>query len=134
MAFNLEVGMKARVDQLVTEDHTAAKFGSGEVMVYATPMMIGLMENASLKAVDPHLPEGHATVGIQLDVRHLAATPVGMEVYAVAELTKVEGKKLTFKIEAFDGEEKIGEGVHERYIIALEPFLDATNKKKERNQ
>lgn len=133
VSYNLEVGMSARVDQEVTIDQTASKFGSGDVLVYATPVMIGLMEHASLKAVDCHLPEGLATVGIHLDVKHLAATPVGMNVYATAELTKVEGKKLSFKIEAFDEEDKIGEGTHERYIITLEPFLKAAESKKERN-
>lgn len=132
MSFNLEVGMTGRVDQIVTDDHTAAKFGSGNVLVYATPMMIGLMENAALKAVDSYLPEGHATVGIDLNVKHLAATPVGMNVYATAKLTKVEGEKLSFEIEAFDDEEKIGEGIHDRFIIKLDKFLIATEKKKNR--
>lgn len=132
MSYNLEVGMNSRVDQVVTVNETASKFGSGDVMVYATPVMIGLMENASLKAVDTHLPEGYATVGIHLDVKHLAATPIGMNVYATAELIKIEGKKLTFNIQAFDEEDKIGEGTHERYIISLEPFLKAAEAKKNR--
>lgn len=130
MSYELEIGMTGRVDQVVTDDKTAAKFGSGNVLVYATPMMVGLMENAALKAVDPHLPKGYATVGIDLNVRHLAATPVGMGVYATAKLTKIEGKKLSFTIEAFDDEEKIGEGSHDRYIINLEKFLSATDEKK----
>lgn len=130
----LKEGMTGRVDLKVEDHHSAANFGSGNVHVYATPMMVGLMENAALEAVDKHLPEGFATVGIQLDVRHLAATPIGMNVYAVAELTEINGKKLSFKIEAFDEEEKIGEGTHQRYIIELDPFLKATANKKARNE
>ncbi|WP_236932617.1 thioesterase family protein [Geosporobacter ferrireducens] len=129
MEFNLKVGMKATVEHLVEEKDTAASFGSGMVLVYATPMMIGLMENASLKAVDPHLPEGFATVGTHLDVKHMAATPVGMKVKAEAELLEVNGKKLKFKIEAFDEKDKIGEGFHSRYIIQVDQFVQTADKK-----
>lgn len=129
MDFHLKVGMKAVVEHVVGEKDTAASFGSGGVLVYATPMMIGLMENASLKAVDPHLPEGYATVGIHLDVKHMAATPVGMKVRAEAELIEIEGKKLKFKIEAYDEKDKIGEGFHSRYIINKEKFIRATEEK-----
>ncbi len=130
MDFGLKVGMKGRVDIVVKDEDTAVAFGSGGVEVYATPMMVGLMENASLSAVDGFLSEGYATVGTHLDVRHLAATPVGMKVYAQAELLEVDGKALTFKVEAFDEVEKIGEGIHRRYIISLEKFLERTSKKK----
>jgi predicted thioesterase len=131
MEFNLTVGMNAKVEKVVGEVDTAQAFGSGGVKVFATPLMIGLMENAALKAVDPHLPEGFATVGTHLDVKHLAATPVGMKVWAVAELLEIEGKRLVFKVEAFDQLEKIGEGNHERYIIKLDKFLEkAANKGK----
>ena len=129
MDFNLNVGMKASVERLVEERDTAVSFGSGMVRVYATPMMIGLMENASLKAVDTHLPEGFATVGTHLDVKHMAATPVGMEVKAEAELIEVEGKKLKFKIVAFDEKEKIGEGFHSRYIIRVDKFIQSADEK-----
>lgn len=129
MDFELKVGMSAEVGKVVTENDTAAKFGSGGVKVFATPMMIGLMENASLSAVDPHLGEGFATVGLSLNVKHLAATPVGMKVTAKAELLSIEGKKLTFKIDAYDEQEKIGEGTHERYIIELSKFLERTGRK-----
>ncbi|SHJ98800.1 Thioesterase superfamily [Anaerobranca californiensis DSM 14826] len=131
MEINLTVGMNAKVEKLVGEGDTAQAFGSGGVKVFATPLMIGLMENAALKAVDPHLPEGLATVGTHLDVKHLAATPVGMKVWAVAELLEIQGKRLLFKVEAFDQLEKIGEGTHERYIIKLDKFLEkAANKGK----
>ncbi|WP_432404933.1 thioesterase family protein [Wukongibacter sp. M2B1] len=129
MEFNLEVGMKAEIDKVVSEKDTAASFGSGSVLVLATPMMIGLMENAALKAVDSHLPENFATVGIHLDVKHLASTPVGMKATAKAELIEIKGKKLKFKIEAYDEKEKIGEGYHSRYIIDVPKFIEASNNK-----
>ena len=129
MESNLKPGMTAQIEKIVTEDDTAVKFGSGGVKVFATPMMVALMENAALNAVDPQLGTGYATVGLSLDVKHLAATPVGMKVTARAELTGIEGRKLTFRVEAFDEMEKIGEGIHERYIIELERFLSKTAKK-----
>lgn len=129
MDFGLRTGMAAQVEKVVGEDDTAVKFGSGGVRVFATPMMVALMENAALNAVDPYLGEGFATVGLSLNVKHMAATPVGMKVYAKAELLGIEGKKLTFRIEAFDEQEKIGEGTHERYIIELVKFLDRTARK-----
>ncbi|MEA4848434.1 MAG: thioesterase family protein [Clostridiaceae bacterium] len=124
MDFELKAGMSAEAAKTVTEDDTAVKFGSGGVKVFATPMMIALMENAALNAVDPHLGEDFATVGLSLNVKHMAATPVGMKVTARAELISIEGKKLTFKVEAYDEQEKIGEGIHERYIITLSRFLE----------
>lgn len=129
MEFKLEIGMKAEIDKVVSDQDTAASFGSGSVLVLSTPMMIGLMENAALKAVDPHLPENFATVGIHLDVKHLAATPIGMKATAKAELIELKGKKLKFKIEAFDEKEKIGEGYHSRYIIDVAKFIEAANNK-----
>ncbi|QUH24856.1 thioesterase family protein [Serpentinicella alkaliphila] len=129
LEFNLQTGMKAEVEITVEMKDTALAFGSGGVKVLGTPIMIGLMENASLKAVDPHLPEGFATVGIDLDVKHIASTPIGMKAYAKAELIKIEGKKLLFKVEAFDEMEKIGEGLHNRYIIELEKFIKKSENK-----
>ncbi|MDI6707219.1 MAG: thioesterase family protein, partial [Bacillota bacterium] len=122
--------LNSKIETIVKEKDTAANFGSGGVEVFATPMMIGLMENAALSAVDLHLPKGYATVGTHLDVKHLAATPIGMKVYATAELIEIDGKRLVFKVEAYDEKEKIGEGMHERYIINLERFLDKTAEKK----
>ncbi|MEG6586255.1 thioesterase family protein [Dendrosporobacter sp. 1207_IL3150] len=130
MDYNLVLGMKAEKNEKVTERNTAISYGSGGVAVYATPAMIGLMEGTSLAAVDPHLPEGMATVGTSISVNHIAATPIGIEVRALAELTEIDGKKLTFRIEAYDEKEKIGEGTHQRYIIELEKFLARTQSKK----
>jgi len=129
MEFSLKTGMTARIERTVTDEDTAVRFGSGEVSVFATPMMIALMEKAALSAVDPQLPAGYATVGTTVEISHLAATPVGMQVYATAELVEINGKKLKFKIEAFDEKEKIGEGWHGRYIIQTEKFLESTRKK-----
>jgi predicted thioesterase len=130
MDFNLHTGMKAEKKDIVTNDNTAIKYGSGGVAVYATPAMIGLIEGTCLAAVDPSLPEGLATVGTHLNVKHLAATPVGMTVRATAELIEIAGKRLVFAVEAFDDKEKIGEGTHERYIIDLQKFLQKAAAKK----
>lgn len=129
MEYQLEIGMKASAEQIVGERHTAASVGSGGVRVFATPMMIGIMENAALKAVQAQLPEGFSTVGIHLDVKHMAATPVGMKVRAEAELIEIDGKKLTFKVEAYDEKDKIGEGIHSRYIINADKFVKNTEGK-----
>lgn len=129
MEFNLKEGMLGHVETIVSEKNTAMAFASGGVEVFATPMMIGMMEKASLSAVDSFLPEGYATVGTQVNVSHISATPLGMKVWAKAELIKFKGKALTFKVEAFDEVEKIGEGTHDRFIISLEKFIEKTNGK-----
>jgi fluoroacetyl-CoA thioesterase len=121
--FNLRIGTTGEARVKVTEENTAIKYGSGTVSVFATPAMIGLMENASINSVDSCLPKGYATVGTKVEVKHIAATPIGMEVVARAELVEIDGFKLKFKVEANDGKEKIGEGTHTRYIIKLEEFL-----------
>ncbi|MBM7866438.1 thioesterase [Heliobacterium gestii] len=120
---NITVGLKGSKEEKVTADNTAIRYGSGGVEVYATPAMIGLMEGAALAAVDPRLPDGMATVGTHIAASHLAATPVGMTVRAEAELTEVDGKKLVFAVVAYDDAEKIGEGVHHRFVIQTERFL-----------
>lgn len=124
----LKLGMVFETKKTVEEADTAAKFGSGGVYVFATPMMIGIMENASMNCVQEALEEGQGTVGIHLDVKHLAATPMGMEVRAVAELIEIDGKKLRFKVEAFDEDKKIGEGTHDRFIINVEKFMSKLQK------
>ena len=112
-------GMKGEKSITVEARHTARHLGSGGVDVFATPSMVALMEEAALGAVDPHLPEGQLTVGYSLDVRHLAATPMGMTVTAKAELLAVDGRMLTFRVEAFDERERIGEGTHVRVVVIL---------------
>lgn len=125
----LTVGLKHSVELVVAEKDTAAAFGSGNVLVLATPMMVTMMENAALKAVQPALPEGMTTVGTHLDVSHKAATPLGMKATAEAELIEIKGKKLIFKVVAKDEKDIIGEGTHTRYIVETEKFLAATREK-----
>ncbi len=126
---NLEVGLTCTVDITVAHKDTAAAFGSGSVTVLATPMMVTLMENAALKAVEKALPEGYTTVGTHLEVSHKAATPMGMKVFAQAELVEIKGKKLVFHVKAYDEKEVVGEGTHTRYMVELESFLENTAKK-----
>ena len=120
--FNLKAGLTCEVETTVLQKNTAEELGSGSLDVLATPSMIALMERAALSAVELYLPVGYATVGTSVNISHTAATPVGMKIRAVAELIKCEDKKLSFKVEAFDEVEKIGEGYHERYIINAEKF------------
>ena len=128
----LRVGLTGRKELTVEERHTASHHGSGGVPVYATPMMVLAMEEAALSAVDPLLDDGRATVGVSLDVRHLAATPLGMRVTASAELMRIDGRMLTFRVEARDEAELIGEGTHVRAVVDLERFKDKLAKKASR--
>jgi fluoroacetyl-CoA thioesterase len=116
-------GLSAELSITVTDADTAAKWGSGLVPVYSTPALVGLMEAAAVKALEGQLEAGKTTVGGHIDVQHLAATPVGMTVRARAELTAIEGRKLTFKIEAWDEIEKIGQALHERFLIDTGKFV-----------
>jgi fluoroacetyl-CoA thioesterase len=125
----LKTGIVGEAKVKVTPDNTAVKFGSGAVDVFATPAMIGLMENAAINAVDKLLPQGQATVGTKIESTHTAATPIGMEVTAKATLVELDRKRLVFKVEAYDEKEKIGEGTHERFIIDLEKFLQKAGQK-----
>ena len=125
----LKPGLAAEKHDTVTDDNTAASLGSGGIAVYATPAMIALMEGAALSAVDA-LPQGWSTVGTELNVKHLSATPTGMKVYARAELLNIDGRALSFKVEAFDEAGKIGEGSHGRFIIEVEKFLAKAESKK----
>lgn len=122
-------GLTFETTTVVTHSNTAAAVGSGGVDVYATPSMIGLMEMAALRAVQPHLADGETTVGTLVNVKHLAATPLGMAVRATARLDQVDGRRLVFTVEAFDEREKIGEGIHERFVVQLQKFLDRVGKK-----
>ena len=118
----IQPGLKGSVEIVVGEEHTAPHVGSGRVRVLATPIMINLMEAAALQAVEGLLPAGHQTVGIHLDVTHVAATPVGMRVRAHAELMRVDKRTLFFDVSAEDEKERIGGGVHERIVINLAKF------------
>lgn len=123
MGINLQQGMKYFIELTVGNNDTANFHGSGSLDVFATPALIALMENAARTAVQAELPEGFTTVGIEINVKHIKATPLGMKVKAEAILEKVEGKKLFFKVEASDEKGKIGEGTHIRYIVNSEDFM-----------
>lgn len=127
--FNLQVGLNAERELMVSKVNTAKQYGSGAIEVFATPAMISLMEGASMDAVQSFLPEGFGTVGTSIQVNHVAATPIGMKVTAKAEVTQISGKRITFKIEAFDEVGLIGEGIHERYIIEELKFLERVASK-----
>jgi len=116
---------------VVTEEITAKHLGSGSVMVLATPAMIMMMEMTAVSSVDPLLPIDQKTVGTRVDVKHLAATPVDMTVRFRTELLEVDGRRLTFRVEAFDEKEKVGEGTHERFIIDVEKFEQKLQEKLE---
>jgi len=125
----LKPGLIGEASLVVEEKHTARHLGSGGVNVLATPIMITLMEEAGRNAVEALLEPGYLTVGASLDVKHLAPTPMGMKVTARAELLAVDGRTLTFRVEAHDEREKVGEGTHVRAIINLEKFLARVHAK-----
>ncbi len=123
MEFNLNKGLKNKEEKIVTMNDTAKVFGSGAAEVFATPMMIGLMESAAMNTVNDYLPEGYSTVGTMVNVKHLNATAVGKKVWAEAELIEVDRKRLVFNVDAYDEDKKIGEGTHERFIIEEAKFM-----------
>ena len=123
------IGRIGTAEALVEREDTAQVVGSGSLLVYATPCMAALMEGAACNCLEEILPEGQTSVGTMLNLNHLAATPVGLEVSAEAELTAVDGRKLTFKITAKDEKGIIGEAVHERFVVNAERFLQKTYKK-----
>jgi len=125
-------GLSAELEHTVTDADTASRWGSGLVPVFSTPSLVGLMESASVAALTGHLSPGQTTVGGRIDVRHLAATPVGMTVRARAELTAVEGRKLVFKIQAWDEVELIGEADHDRFVIDEAKFVAKVAAKNQR--
>ena len=125
----ITVGLEATVSTLVETEDTALNVGSGSLRVYATPCMAALMEGAACEALEGCLPEEKTTVGIELNLKHMAATPVGMEVSAKAQVTAVEGNIITFFIEAFDEAGKIGEADHKRAVVTSQRFLDKTYAK-----
>lgn len=120
----ITVGMKGQATTIVERSDTALEVGSGSLLVYATPCMVALMEGAACDALNEALPETKTTVGIELTIKHISATPVGLEVRAEAEVTAVEGNTITFSVTAFDEAGKIGEGVHKRVVISTQRFLD----------
>ncbi|MBQ9169051.1 MAG: thioesterase family protein [Oscillospiraceae bacterium] len=125
----ISVGMKGEASTLVEREDTAAEVGSGSLLVYATPCMIALMEGAACEAIAEALGEDQTTVGTELNIQHLSATPVGLEVRAEAEVTAVEGKVITFEIHAYDEAGEIGKGLHKRALINSQKFLEKAYNK-----
>lgn len=125
----IEIGIKGLAQALVEQEDTAKAVGSGELLVYATPCMVALMEGAACESIAPFLAEGESSVGTMMNVSHTSATPVGMEVRAESVVTAAEGRKITFEIVAYDECGEIGRAVHERVIIQAERFLEKTYDK-----
>lgn len=125
----LEVGMEWTETQEVTSECTAGALGSGGLSVYATPAMILLMEKASWKLAEKELEEGMTTVGTSLNVKHLSASPVGSHITCHTKLVEIDRKRLVFEVTAFDDQGKIGEGIHERFLVQGEKFLAKAEEK-----
>ena len=125
----MEIGIKGRVETVVNDGNTAKFVGSGALDVFATPNMIGLMEQAAQASVAPYLEEGQGTVGTKIEVSHDAATPLGMKVWAESELIEIDRRRLVFEVRAYDEAGLIGQGRHERFIIQNEKFLAKVNAK-----
>ena len=125
----IKVGLKREEHGVSDEAHSARAVGSGLLPVLATPAMLALMEQAAASALEPFLPEGWTSVGISLNVQHTSATPLGMTFRAEAEVTAVDGRKITFALHAYDEAGEIGHGVHERFAVESKPFLAKAEKK-----
>ena len=125
----IEIGTKGYAEARVEQEDTAKVVGSGDLLVYATPCMVALMEGAACESIAPFLAEGESSVGTALNLSHSSATPVGMEVRAESIVTAVEGRKVTFEITAFDEAGQIGKATHERVIIKVDRFLEKTYDK-----
>ena len=125
----IAVGMKGEASVLVEREDTALEVGSGDLLVYATPCMVALMEGAACEAISASLPEDKTSVGIELSISHTAATPVGLEVRAEAEVISVDKNIVTFTVTAYDESGKIGEGNHKRAIVTKQKFLEKTYNK-----
>jgi len=125
----LRPGHAGHAELTVGELHTAPRVGSGHVHVLATPVMINLFEAAALEALDRHLPPGYQSLGTVLNVRHIAATPVGMKVVAEAKITRIDGRTVYFEVTARDQEELIGDGTHERVVVNVEKFRQRVKRK-----
>lgn len=122
----ITVGMKGIVESCVEREDTAKEVGSGDLLVYATPCMVALMDGAACEAIADCMGENQTTVGTMLNIEHISATPVGLEVRAEAEVTEVAGKVITFDVKAFDEAGEIGHGTHKRVVINTQKFLDKT--------
>ncbi len=125
----ITVGLKGEAATLVEREDTAKEVGSGDLLVYATPCMVALMEGAACEAIADCISESQTTVGTMLNIEHISATPVGLEVRAEATVTAVEGKVITFDVHAYDEAGEIGKGTHKRVLINSQKFLERTYNK-----
>ena len=128
----LKAGIKGRQELTVREEMLASAIGSGMIEVFSTPYMVALMESAAQTSVAEAVGDGNVTVGTKLDISHLAATPLGMGVYAESELLEVDGRRLVFTVKAYDECGLIGEGMHERFIVGAEKFVAKCQSKLEK--
>ena len=128
----LEAGIKGEQMTEVVYENTATAVGSGVLEVFATPCMLALMEKTACDSVMPYLEEGWGTVGTQVNIKHVAATPIGMKVRCESELTLVDGRRLEFAVKAYDESGLIGEGTHERFMVNNEKFQGKANAKLEK--
>ena len=129
----LETGIIGKDEMIVTEENTASAVGSGGLDVFATPSLIALAEKTAFQSVMPYLEEGQGTVGTHIDIKHIAATPVGMKVFCETELIEIDEvkhRRLVFSVNVYDEVEKIAEGTHERFIIDNDRFLEKAGRKK----
>lgn len=125
----IETGIKGHKEQIVTPAMSAARVGSGLVDVFATPMLVALVEQTCYESVLPHLDEGQGTVGTMVNVSHTSATPIGRRVWCDSELTEVDRRRLVFRVKAYDEAGLIGEGAHERFVIDTQRFMDKLKAK-----
>ena len=124
MEIDIQIGTKEVMEITVTADDTAARYGSGLIEVFATPAMIGLMESTAQSSIQKFLPEGYITLGIEVNVQHLKATPVGMKVKCEAVIADTDGKKITLDVKAWDEQGLIGSGTHVRFIVEAKKFME----------
>jgi fluoroacetyl-CoA thioesterase len=129
----IKPGLSGAAELVVGPEHTAPFVGSGRIAVLATPVMINVIEAAALAAVEHLLPAGHQSLGIHLDVSHVAATPVGLRVTATAEVLRIEGRTITFRVEARDEFEEIGGGTHQRVVVSVSRFDERVQRKLRRS-
>ena len=129
LSAQLRSGMAGEAKLLVGEEHTAPRVGSGKVHVLATPVMINVIEAAALEAIEGFLPAGYQSLGTVLNVRHIAATPVGMQVRATAKVVKVDGRTISFSVAVFDEKELVGDGTHERVVVNVAKFDERVQRK-----
>ncbi len=128
---SIEIGLKGRAEETVRQENTAQAACSGALPVYGTPFMCALMEKAAWTSIAPFLADGESTVGTKMEISHLSASPIGMKVWAESEVTQVDGRRIELKVSAYDEKGLIGEGTHQRFIVANERFLAKAARKLE---